>query len=576
MVCRPSSIQAPRLAKRPPVLQFLYPLCGLLTPVAETSRRDLLRHGAMALGLAGTMPASGCVSPALLEAPVTEKPGAPRPSSDRVERTFQARLRAAEAQRAIAEAHHAANGDEETLPRRIACFTKCLPHDELGEVDAAAYDRLLAAVASGEHDDFESIPLGGYRKLSNPQAAYAFDLVGCDASQLALATPPRFDRAEQAAEMVELYWQALLRDVPFSDYAKHPLAAAACDDLSSLSATASLAGRQERVTPDTLFRGNAAGDLAGPYLSQFLAKPVPYLPLWVEQTVRTVEPGVDYLTDYRQWLEVQSGALAGVNRFAKEPLYLRNGRDLGEYVHRDFAYQPYLAACLMLLKWAVPVDGGNPYKHSRTQEGFATFGPQTVLTRLATAAQLALQAAWFAKWLVHRRLRPEEFAGRLHNHLENKAQYPLHRELLESGVVARLGERGRGWLLPQAYPEGCPAHPSYPAAHAVVAGACVTVLKAFFDETYTVPEPVEAAPDGTSLAPWRGEPLRVGGELDKLASNIALGRDFAGVHWRSDSIEGLRFGERVAMDLLRERRLLPHETFTGFSFQRFDGERTTV
>ena len=76
--------------------------------------------------------------------------------------------------------------------------------------------------------------------------------------------------------------------------------------------------------------------------------------------------------------------------------------------------------------------------------------------------------------------------------------------------------------------------------------------------------------------PWRGEPLTIGGKLDKLASNIALGRDFAGVHWRSDSIEGLRFGERVAMDLLRERRLLPHETFTGSSFQGFDGERVTV
>ncbi len=548
----------------------------------SSSRRDLLRHGALALGLAGTVPAAGCVSPGLREAPRAGEPGTGLPANERAEQAYEARLRAADAQRAIPECRHLSNGDEQSFPHRIACFSKCLPHDELGEVDAAAYGFLLAAVRSGDHDDFEKIPLGGYRKLSNPQAAYAIDLVGCDASQLALATPPRFDSAEQAAEMVELYWQAMLRDVPFVEYETHPLVAAACEDLSRLSA---LRGpRQMRlVTPSTLFRGDTDGDLAGPYLSQFFVKPIPYLPMWVEQKIRTAQPGVDYLTDYREWLAAQNGALAGVNRFVAEPLYIRNGRDLGEYVHRDFAYQSYLAAGLMLLNWAIPVDGGNPYKHSRTQDGLATFGPQYILTRLATAAQLALQAAWFAKWVVHRRLRPEVLGGRIHNHLEGKKKYPLHRELLESSAVARLGESGRGWLLAQAYPEGSPAHPSYPAAHAVVAGACVTVLKAFFDETYTVPEPVVASPDGgsrgqmrSSLSAWKGEPLRVGAELDKLASNIALGRDFAGVHWRSDSINGLLFGELVATALLRERRLLPSETFTGYSFKRFDGTRVTV
>ncbi|MCP3995277.1 MAG: vanadium-dependent haloperoxidase [bacterium] len=507
--------------------------------------------------------------------PRAAEPGTHLPANERVERAYEARLRAADAQRAIPESSHVSNGDEQSLPRHIGCFSKCLPHDELGEVDAAAYRFLLAAIRSGKHDDFEKIPLGGYRKLANPQAAYAFDLVGCDASQLDLATPPRFASAEQAAEMVELYWQALLRDVPFVEYETHPLAAAACEDLSRLSA---LRGprQKELVTPGTLFRGDTSGDLAGPYLSQFLVKPIPYLPTWVEQRIRTVQPGVDYLTDYQEWLAAQNGALAGVNEFVATPLYIRNGRDLGEYVHRDFAYQAYLAAGLMLLRWSVPVDGGNPYKHSRTQDGFATFGSQHVLTRLATVAQLALQAAWFTKWVVHRRLRPEELGGRIHNHLGDREEYPLHRELLESSAVARLGDSGRGWLLSQAYPEGSPAHPSYPAAHAVVAGACVTVLKAFFDETYSVPEPVVVSPDGGSLSSWQGEPLRVGSELDKLASNIVLGRNFAGIHWRSDSINGLLLGELVAMALLRERRLLPNETFTGYSFKRFDGSRVTI
>lgn len=541
------------------------------------SRRDLLRRGVLAAGVAAAWPDTVGALPTGRGERARKKSASRLAASpqQRLEQSYTVRLEAAAAQRRLSFPVHVANGDEEALPHRVACFTKCLPHDELGEADAAAYSLLLAAIRSGEPDAFERVPLGGYHRLSNPQAAYGFELVGCDASQLPLAPAPRFASAEQAAEAVELYWHALLRDVPFAEYATHPLVSAAGEDLSRLSDLRA-PRRGGRVTPATLFRGGSDGALTGPYLSQFLLKPVPYLPLWVEQRVRTAVPGEDYLSDYGQWLAVQNGALAGVNRFVAEPLYIRNGRDLGEYVHRDFTYQAYLSAALMLLKWGTPVDGGNPYKHSRTQGGFATFGPQYVLTQLATAAQLALHAAWYAKWVVHRRLRPEELGGRLHNHLEGRAEYPLHRELLESDVVARLRGQGRGWLLPQAYPEGCPAHPSYPAAHAVVAGACVTVLKAFFDETYAVPEPVEAAPDGRSLLPWKGKALTIGGELDKLASNIALGRDFAGLHWRSDSTEGLRLGEAVAVELLRERRLLPNETFTGFSLRRFDGKRVTV
>jgi hypothetical protein len=46
------------------------------------------------------------------------------------------------------------------------------------------------------------------------------------------------------------------------------------------------------------------------------------------------------------------------------------------------------------------------------------------------------------------------------------------------------------------------------------------------------------------------EALPLGGRV-KLASNIALGRDTAGVHWRSDGIEGLKLGEAVAIGILR-------------------------
>ncbi|HEV8581195.1 MAG TPA: hypothetical protein VGX68_19185 [Thermoanaerobaculia bacterium] len=85
-----------------------------------------------------------------------------------------------------------------------------------------------------------------------------------------------------------------------------------------------------------------------------------------------------------------------------------------------------------------------------------------------------------------------------------------------------------------------------------------------------------ASPDGLSLQPWKGADLTVGGELDKLASNIALGRDFAGMHWRTDSVEGLKLGEEVAIRILEELSFTGNELFSGFSLRRFDGRRISV
>ena len=140
-----------------------------------------------------------------------------------------------EAEKAGAATQHG-NGDEAALPRRIACFSKGLPHDAKGEVDPVAYGFLLKALTTAHPEDFESIPLGGYAKLANPQAAWAFELIGPDACQPAIPPAPGFSGAEQAAEMVELYWQALARDVPFAEYENSPLIAQAGDDLSDLSA----------------------------------------------------------------------------------------------------------------------------------------------------------------------------------------------------------------------------------------------------------------------------------------------------------------------------------------------------
>ena len=129
------------------------------------------------------------------------------------------------------------------------------------------------------------------------------------------------------------------------------------------------------------------------------------------------------------------------------------------------------------------------------------------------------------------------------------------------------------------FPEGCLLHPSYGAGHATVAGACVTILKALFDESFIIPKPVVPTADGLALAPYTGpdaDKLTVGGELNKIASNVAIGRNIAGVHWRSDYAASLKLGESIAISVLRDQRLTYGEEFDGYTFTGFDGRKIAV
>lgn len=398
-----------------------------------------------------------------------------------------------------------------------------------------------------------------------------------DSHHLGISVPPAFSSARIAGEMAELYWQALTRDVPFVNYDIDPLTLAAASDLSGFSDFRGPKVNGE-VTTGTLFRGNTPGDLVGPYISQFLWKDIPFGAATIVQRYRTTVAGDDHMTQYEEWLNIQNGfSPTARNKFDPTPRYIRNGRDMGEWVHRDFPFQGVLGACLILLGFRqAALAPTNPYLRLLTQESFITFGSAHFLDFVARAARVALETAWFQKFLVHRRLRPEEFGGRVHNLLTGAASYPINQELLDSEAVSVVFSKFGTYLLPQAHPEGCPTHPAYPAGHACFAGAGVTILKAFFKESIVIPNPVVASADGLSLVPYSGPPLTVGGELNKLAANIALGRDTAGIHWRSDGMEGLKLGEAVAIGILQDYRRTFHEEFSGFSLTKFDGTSITI
>ncbi len=481
---------------------------------------------------------------------------------------------------------HPNNADEDLYPNRIGSYSKGLPHDSNGEVSAIAYEQFLRAVTSGIPAEFEQIPLGGNRKLISPQSGLAFDLEGGDGQSFKIPIAPPFASREIAAEIAENYWMALLRDVPFTDYRNNPIAAAAAADLT-LFGNDLKAPKDEngRVTPNLLFRGLTAADRIGPWMSQFWYLPCFFGANEINQKIRTVrgiaEGGQDYMTDFSSWLAVQNGFNpAQGDAFDPTLRYVRNGRDLGQWVHIDVLFQGYFQAFLCIAGLGVATDSGNPYNTSNNQAGFATFGAPHVATLLCEVATRALKAVWYQKWIVHRRLRPEVFAARIHRKLYAGANYPIHTEILNSlNSSTRLGAYlpSGNAFLPQAFPEGSPTHPAYGAGHATVAGACVTVLKAWFNESAVIPNPVVPDASGTSLVPYSGsENLTVGGELNKIAANVANGRNIAGVHWRSDASYSLKLGESIAISIMREQKSCYNEVFNGFSLTKFDGTTVTV
>lgn len=553
--------------------------CSNETPKAPGRRAFLSRVGATAAAVAAGAAIPGLATPAAASQDnfATDSGNSPRV---RALKCFNNRVNAAQAELAVRIPNEVTNGDEQRYHHHIGNFSKGLVHNGIGEVDHASYDSLLRALNNGDPRVFEQIQMGGSAPLIDPQAGLAFDLEGTDSHQLAIGTPPSVASREIAAAAVENYWMALCRDVNFTQYGSEPLTQGAIAELNSLPAFHG----PKPVTPQTLFRGFTAGDVLGPYPSQFLLQSFDYGAVPVSQLLTTYAPGIDYMTDQTSWLAVQNGqGPFGKNQIDANPQHIRNGRGLGAYVHVDVLFEAYFNACLILIDNGAPLNPGNPYMGSKTQTGFGTFGAPHLKALVAEVSQRALKAVWYMKWFVHRHLRPEAYGGLVHMNKTHQANYPLHADVLNSQAVARVFAKHGTYFMPHAFPEGCPQHPSYGQGHATVAGACATIVKAWFDDSAPLASiagiPIsQPSEDGFSLVPYSGadrEQLTIGGEMNKLAANIGLGRDHAAVHWRYDYADSLPLGEAVAISMLRDMAHCWNEPFSGFSFTKFDGTKIT-
>jgi hypothetical protein len=103
-----------------------------------------------------------------------------------------------------------------------------------------------------------------------------------------------------------------------------------------------------------------------------------------------------------------------------------------------------------------------------------------------------------------------------------------------------------------------------------------------FDENRKLRFPLQPTRDGKdweSLNPNLPAPT-AGAELNKLATCMAMGRNFAGVHWRSDAWQGLLLGESVATAWLKAEKLKCVEGQQGwlkaFEFTSFTGQKVVV
>jgi hypothetical protein len=500
---------------------------------------------------------------------------------------------------------HPNNGDEARYPNKIGSDTRGLPHDASGEVDLNAWNTLIHALDTQDPADFEKVVLGGTRKLVQPLATLAVNLSGLATPQHAIPPAPALASAERAADAIEAYWQALLRDVPFSEYrsdTSNQLVLAAAEELSSLSGYTGPRDASGRVTPELLFRGTARyidtrdlsgrtarhvvppGVLDGPLISQFILRDIPYSVQTISGLLRVPlgSPENDFNTSYDDWLALQDGRLGPRSTaFGSGRRYLFTGRDLAEYAHGG---APAFWAAAQLLGTPVaagglgaPLHPNNPYLAlTKSASGTGTFGFAAVQAYLPLATSREIRANYWQKWFVQRTLRPEAYGGLIHNTLVNGKDYPVHSDALSSEAVARVFERNGTYLLPGAYPEGAPNHSSYPGGASSIGAVNATFLKAFFDETFVIPDPVQPDPrDPTRLIPYEGPPLTVGGELNKLATNLGQGRNWAGIHFRSDAAASLPQAEEVAIAILEDERATFREPFRGFELTRFDGTRVS-
>lgn len=549
--------------------------------------------------------------------------------------------------------------DEEEIVG-LGSFHKTLPHNCYGEVCPSAFDTFVKATEGTE--EFASVPKGPVQQnppisgektalLVNPQAGLAHDRLTRHPAGFDMPPAPAVLSVTSAAEMTELYWMALLRDISFDKFATDSFVAQAAAEISDKFQMAiqdvgdaghlktgidvpGAMGTLAPITPQNVFRLGLPGEECGPLVSQLFIRNANFGTQTINQKQRPYKKSKNYLTSFSSWLHAQNSgngddglAYPSANE-AKEEYYedqdkvryISTMRDLARFVNKDALHQAYFNAALLLLSGGAKWTPGNPYSDdgrlANREAGFGTLGGPHILALVSEVATRALKIVWNQKWQVHLRLRPEAYGGIVHVQnigVDDKTRsYGLPEWVSQTRAAEAVKAMNRhcgeeSLLLPMAFTPGSPAHPAYGAGHATVAGACVTVLKAYFktfdvdSNGYVCPLPItaitekaapyaDAQPFTTYITgvdecgfgfrkPIDTTGMTIEGELNKLAMNVAMGRSMGGVHWRSDNTRSLVLGEAIAAQILADITvdLVEHPVFKFRTFSRkADGQPKIV
>ncbi|KAJ1630391.1 phosphatidic acid phosphatase type 2/haloperoxidase [Pavlovales sp. CCMP2436] len=484
-------------------------------------------------------------------------------------------------------------------------FSKTLKHDAAtGLPSVQNVTTLLAAVQCPSAASVAAIALNplSQRKLEGIVGGFDFTMMGGDprAPHTPIVWP--VDSAEHAFEMAEVYAMQLLRDTTFTDWESSPKVHAIVDFLNGFAAKTTAPTVNGRITPRTLLRGRVPGCTIGPYISQFMLHDFWYGGTHFVQKFN-VEPDTNNGLTWQGWLDIQDGVThnSPIVPAGEAAVRAHTPRMLGSNVHSDAPFSWYFNAAQI----AVQMDIGATGIQSSQTSSWATAGDIDMFASVAHVSLGAMRVAWHNKWSMIMKIRPEVFAQRL----ELARRFPklVNGKRPIPGLAAiQQNMQAAGGLLQMVlddnknrsdrrreYPEGSPTHPSHPSGHATVAGACVTVLKAMLETLVEGPsgglvplkwgsatrKTVQASALGDALIAYEGEDaaeMTVNGELNKLASNVAHGRAWAGVHFRTDGDGGMLLGEEFTIaylvDKAREYRDHGHGMFHGWLLEKFSGD----
>lgn len=219
--------------------------------------------------------------------------------------------------------------------RGLGSFHKSLPHDpKYGEVIEDAFKKLVSATEGSAK--FSAVPKGQTpadektAPLINPQAGLAKDRLTKFPDTFEMPPAPTVLSVTTAAEMTELYWMSLLRDVSFDTFdtdmgvkdaateinEKFGLAVADNNDEGHLKPGIDVPGNAESlapITPQNIFRLGLPGEEFGPLVSQFFIRRINYGTQTIDQRERPYKKELNFLTKFASWLHAQTAEMAMTN-----------------------------------------------------------------------------------------------------------------------------------------------------------------------------------------------------------------------------------------------------------------------